>query len=156
MKLIIAGGRDYENRDFIFKRIDILRNGFEVTEIVSGRGFKFDRDRRIYIGADFFGEEYAKERGLALKTMPADWDKHGKIAGPIRNCQMAKYANAAALFPGGKGTENMFKEAQKHGLMIFDYRAESPVPPTYNINPAFVKKTPPAPLGEEKGNNESR
>lgn len=35
---------------------------------------------------------------LPVKQFPADWKTHGKAAGPIRNKQMAEYADAAIIF----------------------------------------------------------
>jgi len=35
---------------------------------------------------------------------------------------MAEYANALVAFKGGKGTDNMVKEAEKAGLHFFDRR----------------------------------
>jgi hypothetical protein len=60
---------------------------------------------------------------VPVKQFPADWNKYGKAAGPIRNAQMAKYADAVILFPGGRGTANMRKLAKEHGLEIL-YDAE--------------------------------
>jgi predicted Rossmann-fold nucleotide-binding protein len=37
---------------------------------------------------------------------------------------MAQYADAVVLFPGGKGTQSMFDEATKAGIVIFDWRGE--------------------------------
>ena len=60
-----------------------------------------------------------------LKIFPAEWDKYGKAAGPIRNEQMAKYASEAdrgilVAFPVGesKGTRNMIKLARQYGLEV--------------------------------------
>jgi predicted Rossmann-fold nucleotide-binding protein len=47
---------------------------------------------------------------------------YGKGAGHRRNKQMANYADALAIFPGGRGSANMFEEATKKDLMIFDFR----------------------------------
>ena len=44
-----------------------------------------------------------------------------KAAGPIRNKEMAEYADAVALFPGGTGTESMFKEAKAADIKIYNY-----------------------------------
>jgi hypothetical protein len=41
---------------------------------------------------------------------------------------MAKCADAVALFPGGRGTENMYQEALKAGLIIYDFRLAAPDP----------------------------
>lgn len=39
-------------------------------------------------GADSLAEEWARGRCVATEPYPADWDQHGKAAGPIRNQQM--------------------------------------------------------------------
>jgi hypothetical protein len=112
MKLIIAGGRDYKfTKDDIAKLKPILE---DVTEVVSG-GAK---------GADRQGEIMAEFFEIPIKKFEADWDRHGKGAGPRRNREMAEYANALAIFSGGRGTDNMFNEATKRGLTVFDFRGE--------------------------------
>jgi len=108
MKTILAGGRDYF---FSCHDIDAL-DALNITEVVSG----------CATGADTCGEEWAKSRNIPIKQFPADWKKLKHAAGPIRNRQMAQYADAVVLFPGGKGTLNMFNEAKKHGLIIHDWR----------------------------------
>ncbi len=109
MKLIIAGGRDYRFTPKDIEQLNTLKN---ITEIVSG-GAK---------GADFEGEQWAIEQGHTIRLFKPDWKRYGRGAGPRRNHDMAEYADAVALFPGGKGTDNMFKEAQKAGLIIYDWR----------------------------------
>ena len=61
-------------------------------------------------------------RDIPIKKFPAEWDKHGKGAGFIRNKQMAEYADAVVLFPGGNGTNNMYEQASKMNLKIIDLR----------------------------------
>ena len=73
-------------------------------------------------GADSLGERYAKERGLAVERYPADWSKHGKAAGPIRNEQMASVADALIAFPlegaANRGTYNMVRLAKERDLQV--------------------------------------
>src|SRR5690606_3144256 len=95
MKLIIAGGRDYRFTPNDIEQLNSLKN---ITEVVSG-GAK---------GADAEGEQWATEQGIPIKIFKADWKQYGRGAGPRRNQAMADYADAVVLFPGGKGTENMF------------------------------------------------
>lgn len=87
-----------------------MLKGFEAERIVSG-GCR---------GADAFGESIARELGLKVDTFPADWSL-GKSAGPARNEKMAAYADACILFPGGRGTADMKRRAQAHGLLIAEF-----------------------------------
>ena len=111
MKTIIAGGRNYKLRLHHYTLLDKLT----ITEVISGG----------CSGVDLDGEDWAKRQGVPVRIFEADWNKHGLKAGPIRNEQMAKYANAVVLFPGGRGTDNMYKIAIKYKLKIFDLRKET-------------------------------
>ncbi len=95
-----------------FQKLDELRGKIPITEVVSGGA----------AGADSDGEIWACELNIPVRRFAADWDKHGKAAGPIRNAEMADYAEALIAFPGGKGTANMVKQAKKKGLKIWDWR----------------------------------
>lgn len=111
-KVIIAGGRDFENYNQLKEACDFyLQNKRkEGVEIVSGGAN----------GADKLGERYAKERGYPIKEFPADWTKYHKAAGPIRNRHMAEYANALIAFwdGGSRGTKNMIEEARERWLDV--------------------------------------
>jgi hypothetical protein len=48
----------------------------------------------------------------------------GKKAGFVRNAEMAEYADMLMAFPGGRGTDNMVKQAKRFGLKIFDHRGK--------------------------------
>ena len=71
-------------------------------------------------GADTLGEKYAQERGLNIELHPADWQRHGRAAGPIRNAEMAAEADALIAFWDGqsRGTSNMIKIAKEKGLQV--------------------------------------
>lgn len=115
MKLIIAGGRDYHLTESDHaKLLDLLPRG--ITEVVSGGA----------PGADTYGELWADFYRIPVKRFPADWNTHGRAAGPIRNREMAEYADAVVLFPGGRGTADMRRAAEKAGLEIFDFTHPSP------------------------------
>lgn len=100
MKLIIAGSRsitDITTVEAAIKSsmIDISK----ITEVVSGTAS----------GVDKLGEQWAKSKKLNIHQMPADWNKHGKKAGAIRNKQMGDYADMlVAVWDGkSKGTKQM-------------------------------------------------
>lgn len=109
MKVIIAGSR--EIFDYEVVKMAIEESKFEITEVVSG----------VARGVDSLGERYAYERKIQIKRFPADWDKHGKAAGPIRNIEMANYAEALIAIWDGKsrGTKHMINEAKKKNLKVF-------------------------------------
>lgn len=56
-----------------------------------------------------------------LIKFPADWDKHGKAAGPIRNKQMLDEGkpDLAIMFPGGRGTAHMKGLLDKAGVEVW-------------------------------------
>lgn len=80
---------------------------WEPEEIVSGCAW----------GADMAGESYAEDKRLPIKRFPADWGKHGKRAGYLRNLAMVQYADAVlALWDGtSRGTKLTIELAEKAG-----------------------------------------
>ena len=98
MKIIIAGSRDYTDYDVLCN--EIQNSGFIIDEIVSG----------CAKGVDRMGERYSFHNNIKLKQFPAEWDRYGRAAGPIRNKQMAEYADAliAIMRSKSKGTRNNF------------------------------------------------
>jgi hypothetical protein len=109
-KCIVAGGRDFYDYKHLEATLNLYLCHKSNIEIVSGGAS----------GADSLGERYAKEKGHKLKVFKADWDKHGKAAGPIRNEEMAKYADGLIAFWDGesKGTKSMIGYAKKYNLKI--------------------------------------
>ena len=57
---------------------------------------------------------------------PADWDTHGRGAGPIRNKQMLEEGkpDLVIAFPGGKGTANMIGQAKEAGIPVREIEAK--------------------------------
>ena len=108
MKFIIAGSRNMVPTKEDWDTLDRFRT--TITEVVSG----------CAKGADTFGEEWADDQRLPVKKFPADWDKYGRNAGPIRNKQMAEYADGlvAFRFKNSKGTTNMIKQARECELEV--------------------------------------
>jgi len=112
MRLIIAGGRDFNNYELLKKKLDLIliNKVGEDIEIVSGKAR----------GADSLGERYAKEKGYSVKEFPAKWNEYGKRAGYLRNEEMALYATHCVCFWDGesKGTKHMIDLAKKQNLNL--------------------------------------
>jgi hypothetical protein len=109
MKTIIAGSRDISDINHV--RAAVLHAGFEITEVVSGAARGIDR----------LGEDWATEHSIPIVRYPADWNKHGKSAGYLRNQQMADYADALiAVWDGSsRGTNHMVQIMRKAGKPVF-------------------------------------
>lgn len=110
MKVIIAGGRDFNNYKYLCQKVDKILSKQINVEIVSG----------VANGADKLGEMYAKDRDFSIIKFPADWDTFGKSAGYRRNAEMAEYADALIAFWDGKsrGTKHMIDLAKSKNLKV--------------------------------------
>lgn len=111
-RLIIAGGRDFNDYELVKKEADIYITEINPTEIIiiSG-GAK---------GVDALGEKYAKENNLQVEIFKADWSKFGRAAGPKRNAEMAKNCTHLLSFWNGlsKGTKSMISLAKKQNKTV--------------------------------------
>lgn len=111
-RVIIAGGRDFVDYELLKKYCDAIlcNKTSDGIEIVCGKAR----------GTDSLGEQYAIERGFAVKYFPAQWDMFGKQAGFVRNKQMAEYADAVIAFWDGKshGTKHMIELAKAENMPI--------------------------------------
>lgn len=108
MDLIVCGGRDFKNRDQMFRHLDTLHRLKPITRLIHG-------GQR---GADFMSGTWALSRQVPSVAVLAEWGRLGKAAGHNRNCKMLRlYPEAEVLaFPtGGPGTANMIKECIKLG-----------------------------------------
>lgn len=110
-RVIIAGGRDFDDYEKLAQAMDFYLSKIE-DEIVVLCG--------MCEGADALGYKYAKERVYNVKFYPADWARHGRAAGPLRNEKMAQNADALVAFWDGKsrGTKNMIEFAKQYKLLI--------------------------------------
>ncbi|MEW6505502.1 MAG: DUF2493 domain-containing protein [Chloroflexota bacterium] len=115
MKVIIAGSRWIADIALIMEAID--QSGYVIDEIVSG-GAK---------GPDTLAIQTAQRQGIRCRVFPADWGKHGRAAGPIRNRQMAEYADALiAIWDGvSKGTGHMIALMEARDKAVFVYRVSA-------------------------------
>lgn len=74
-RVIIAECRDFADYELLKEKCDFYLQNKEKEDIIIVSGHAS--------GADALGERYAQERGFQLETYPADWEVHGRAAGPI-------------------------------------------------------------------------
>lgn len=121
MKVVIAGSRGITRYRVVVEAITRFQlrpdnpQGVLITEVVSG-GAK---------GVDKLGERWAIERHIPITRFVPDWSQ-GLKGGPIRNEQMAQYADALiAVWDGySRGTKDMISQARKMGLRVFIARVD--------------------------------
>ena len=110
MRVLVTGGRDFSDRELLFEALDRLHAAHGFTALIHG-----DAN-----GADRLSGEWATSRGISVEVHPADWKKHGRAAGPIRNQKMLEeQPELVVAFPGGKGTADMVKKARQAGVEVF-------------------------------------
>lgn len=115
MRLIIAGGRDFNNYSLLKETVNkFLTDYNDEPCIICGKAK----------GVDTLGERFAKEQGYKIKYFPADWNTYGKSAGFVRNIEMAENATSLIAFWDGKssGTKHMIETAKKYNLKILIQR----------------------------------
>ncbi len=112
-RVVIAGCRDYNDYEEAKEYIDFcLSNIRKENDIIIISG--------CASGADAIGERYAKENGFKVEKYPADWETHGKSAGPIRNKQMAEVSDYVICFwdEKSRGTKSMIDFAKECGKPV--------------------------------------
>ena len=111
MKVLVCGGRDFNDQGFIFAELDELHSMTPFDCVVQGGA----------LGADKIGGDWAQERQIPCVEVKADWKKYGKMAGRIRNADMLRIykPNLVVAFPGGRGTWDMMDRAGMAGVRIF-------------------------------------
>ena len=119
-RVIVCGGRDFTDRDMLFSELDMHNADWGPFELIIEGGQRTrDPATDEYIGgADYWAAVWAHERGIDCKTFEANWKKHGRAAGPIRNQQMIDEGKPDLIiaFPGGQGTRDMITRGNKAKL----------------------------------------
>lgn len=126
MKVIIAGGRDYNNfqvvEDAVLAHVwtaldELAQPGQRAIDVMRDQVEIIQGGAR---GADALGKRFAEKYGLQTRVFKADWDTHGKKAGMLRNVQMAEQSTDLVAFwdQQSRGTKNMLQEARKRNLHV--------------------------------------
>lgn len=119
LRVLVCGGRDFADREAVSRALMPYRCQ-PITEpsehiIIHGGA----------PGADTLVDEWADVFGVRKRVFLADWQKHGKAAGPIRNQRMIDEGkpDLVVAFPGGRGTADMISRARKAGIEVIEVQA---------------------------------
>jgi len=111
VRIIVCGGRDYADRDYAFRVLDKIHTLRGIAEVIQGE---------CPTGADRWAREWATGYGIPLTRCRAEWETHGKRAGPLRNRYMLTLRpDGVVCFPGGKGSADMASAATEAGVPVY-------------------------------------
>lgn len=117
-RLLICGDRDWTDVKAISKVLK--RYDPHTTVLICG----------MAKGADIIAYQLAKRMGMHVMEFPADWDKHGRAAGPIRNTQMLLEGKPELVIGfhddlygktkhgNPRGTFDMMRKAKRKGVRV--------------------------------------
>lgn len=109
-RVLFCGSRNYRDADTIRR---VMAEIPQATVILHGD---------CPTGADALAEQAAILLGSDTLKFPADWKKHGRRAGPIRNAAMLDYEpRKVYAFGTGKGTDGTVKMAEARGIPVVRY-----------------------------------
>lgn len=116
MKVLVCGGRDFNDADLLNESLSTLQKVLQDKH-------QDDIDLIIHgaaKGADTLAKLWAEANDIETKSFPANWNKHGKAAGPIRNQRMIDEGkpDMVVAFPGGVGTAYMINRALKAKIKL--------------------------------------
>lgn len=146
-RILVCGGRDFANPipydhssenkpamdeyKFLFRTLD---------RVVDERGWNYPPDPtgHNYLpdvtiisgkarGADSAAIDWAIVNWCPVLEFPADWKKHGRAAGPIRNQEMLDIGkpDLVIAFPGGDGTADMVRRSKKAGIEVLEIKYDN-------------------------------
>lgn len=109
MKVLVCGGREFDDYARLQIELDAMHKDAAVSLLIHGGA----------LGADRLAARWAFSRAIPAMSFPANWEKHGKAAGPMRNQQMLEQRpDIVVAFPGGKGTADMARRARNAGVPV--------------------------------------
>lgn len=115
MRVLVCGGRDFTDVFLLADKLAKLHGERPISTIIHG-GAR---------GADSLAETWAAYNDIDVEMYPADWKKHGRSAGPLRNAQMLLEGkpDLVVAFPGGRGTADMVSRAKAAGVKVVEVNA---------------------------------
>lgn len=110
MRVLVCGGRDYRDRKTLRDVLDGFHAATPFSSVIHGDA----------PGADTLAGMWALQHDILVEVYPAEWRRYGRSAGPIRNEKMLREGrpDLVVAFPGGRGTADMVRRAQKAGVRV--------------------------------------
>jgi hypothetical protein len=110
MRVLVTGGRKYNDKKHVETILDHYDQEKPISCLIQGGAS----------GADKLASNWARKNCVATMTYFAEWNIHGKAAGPIRNRAMLEAKpDFVVAFPGGTGTADCVKQALEMGIPVY-------------------------------------
>lgn len=106
MRVLVCGGRNYQD----WQTVCAVLSRLPVSVLIEGGA----------TGADLLAYQWASQNKVPVEKFEAEWEKHGRAAGPIRNAKMLREGkpDLVVAFPGGRGTADMIRRARAAGVPV--------------------------------------
>ena len=110
MRLLVCGGRDFSDTEYLFWVLSEIHRRKPIELVIHG-GAR---------GADGLAGHWANTNNIPVRVFRANWEQYGVSAGPIRNQQMLDECppDYVVAFPGGSGTADMINRSRKQGFKV--------------------------------------
>ncbi len=115
-RVLVCGGRDYRNRTRVVEVLDLIHDADPISMLLHGGASGADRF------AEWWALTHRDYESIACLAFDAEWSKHGRAAGPIRNARMLEEGkpDLVVAFPGGRGTQDMVTRAKVAGVPVHE------------------------------------
>lgn len=118
MRILVTGSRDWDD----WRTLEMALEG-------AVRGISYHKVTIVHgdcpTGADYGADSWATQREIEVERHPADWDKHGRKAGPLRNIEMVDSGAdicLAFIKNHSKGATHCANYAELKGIPVRRYR----------------------------------
>jgi hypothetical protein len=110
MRVLCCGDRNWTDYNKIYHRLAMLPLD---TQVIEGEAR----------GADSLSRIAAQRLGFTVLPFPANWEKYGRAAGPVRNREMLKQLPELVIafhsnLAQSKGTRDMVTIARKNNIPV--------------------------------------
>lgn len=119
MRILITGSREWTDKEKILKEVEKAANDYYQDDITIVHGACPTGADKIADELNYF-DDYPEVQ-ITIERHPANWNKHGKGAGPIRNQKMVNLGAdicLAFICPNSKGTKDCIERAWKAGIPV--------------------------------------
>jgi hypothetical protein len=110
MRVLICGGRHYENGDAVHHELIRFNSQHAISVIIHGG----------VSGPGPAAEAWARQSGVAVVRYPPNWERFGKKAERLRNDFMLtdSRSDCVIAFPGGDDTADLVAKATAAGIQV--------------------------------------